>query len=206
MALTLPRIMPCPATIDIAVPSVTNHFVNLHASPAAGFEAPMEMLVACHERVQRSLDLMARLQQHVLATGCDEQARAAARDVLRYFDVAAPLHHQDEELHVFPVLLVGQDAALRQLACELIDDHRRMETAWVAARAALLAIAEDTTGELQLSAAQMAALAYFTGLYAQHIVREEGLAYPGALALLSAADLQIMSQDMMTRRGVAPLS
>jgi hemerythrin-like domain-containing protein len=166
----------------------------------------MEMLVACHERVQRSLDLMARLQQHVLATGCDDQARSAARDVLRYFDVAAPLHHQDEELHVFPVLLVAPDLALRQLASELIADHRRMEAAWVVARAVLLAIAQDTTGTLQLSTAQTVALADFAGLYAQHIVREEGLAYPGALAHLSAVDLQTMSQDMMARRGVTPHS
>jgi hemerythrin-like domain-containing protein len=166
----------------------------------------MDMLVACHERVQRSLDLMARLQQHMLATGCDAQARSAARDVLRYFDVAAPLHHQDEELHVFPVLLGGPDTELRQLACELIDDHRRMEVAWVVARVVLLAIAQDTTGVLHLSPTQTAALADFAGLYAQHIVREEGLAYPGALAQLSAVDLQRMSQDMMTRRGVTPRS
>lgn len=174
----------------------------LHASPAAGLDTPMEMLVACHERVQRSLDLMARLQQHVRTNGCDAQARSAARDVLRYFDLAAPLHHQDEELHVFPPLLAGPDASLRQLALELTDDHRRMEVAWVAARAALVAMAEDTSGTLQFSAAQTAALDYFGGLYAGHIAREEGLAYPGALAQLSAADLRHMSQDMMARRGV----
>jgi hemerythrin-like domain-containing protein len=162
----------------------------------------MEMLVACHERVQRSLDLMARLQQHLLSRGCDEQARLAARDVLRYFDLAAPLHHQDEELHVFPALLVGPDAALRELAGELIEDHRRMEAAWVTARVALAEIAQDTTGALQLSAAQTAALEHFAALYAQHIVHEEGLAYPGALAQLSAMDLELMSKDMMARRGV----
>lgn len=162
----------------------------------------MEMLVACHERVQRSLDLMVRLQQHLLVTGCDEQARSAARDVLRYFDMAAPLHHQDEELHVFPALLSGPDAALCRLAAELIEDHRRMEAAWGAARAALTTVAQDTSGTLQLSAEQTAALDHFGGLYAQHIVREEGLAYPGALAQLSAADLQHMSHDMMARRGV----
>ena len=162
----------------------------------------MEMLVACHERVQRSLDLMVRLQRHVLETGCDAQAQSAARDVLRYFDVAAPLHHEDEELHVFPALLAGPDASLRQLAGELIDDHRRMEAAWSAARAALTAIAQDTSGTLQLSALQTAALDDFGGLYAQHIAREEGSAYPGALAQLTATDLQHMSRDMMARRGV----
>lgn len=30
---------------------------------------------------------------------------------MRYFDLAAPLHHQDEALHLFPPLLAGPDAA-----------------------------------------------------------------------------------------------
>lgn len=60
------------------------------------------MLEACHERVQRTLGLLGRLREHVRKQGVDNDARQAARDVLRYFDIAAPLHHQDEELHVFP--------------------------------------------------------------------------------------------------------
>ena len=32
---------------------------------------------------------------------------------MRYVDLAAPLHHQDEELHVFPLLLAGPGAAVR---------------------------------------------------------------------------------------------
>ncbi|RZI95944.1 MAG: hemerythrin domain-containing protein, partial [Rubrivivax sp.] len=86
-----------------------------HRAPAAGFEAPFEMLGACHERVERMLALLARLQQHVLARGWDESVASAARDVMRYFDLAAPLHHEDEERHVFPPLLAGDDAVLRRV-------------------------------------------------------------------------------------------
>ncbi|MEZ0309011.1 MAG: hemerythrin domain-containing protein, partial [Ramlibacter sp.] len=72
------------------------------SAPAPTFEQPFDMLEACHERVHRSLDLLARLRAHVVTHGADDQARQAAIDVLRYFDVAAPAHHLDEELHVFP--------------------------------------------------------------------------------------------------------
>jgi len=89
------------------------------SSPAAGFEQPYEMLTACHERVQRTLDLLDRLIDHVAQHGLDAQSRSAAADVLRYFDLAAPLHHQDEELHVFPPLLAGEDAALRAVVRRL---------------------------------------------------------------------------------------
>ncbi|WP_332258693.1 hemerythrin domain-containing protein [Polaromonas glacialis] len=82
-----------------------------HRAPAAGFEAPFEMLATCHDRVERMLALQKKLQQHLLDKGCDAPARQAARDVMRYFDLAAPLRHQDEELHVFPPLLAGPDAA-----------------------------------------------------------------------------------------------
>lgn len=177
----------------------------LPLAPQAGFEAPFELLQACHERVQRSLALMARLQQHLLEVGCDDNARQAARDVLRYFDVAAPLHHQDEELHVFPPLLLGADAGLRTLVRTLMQDHRDMEVAWGHAREVLLAIAEDRLGELTLSVSQTGALDQFAALYGQHIAHEEGLAYPAAQAVLSGTALHAMAQDMMQRRGVRPL-
>ena len=86
----------------------------LHSAPAVGFEQPFEMLEACHDRVRRSLDLLARLIVHVDRHGHDTQSRSAARDVLRYFDLAAPHHHEDEERHVFPRLLASGDDALVQ--------------------------------------------------------------------------------------------
>ncbi|MEK9803656.1 MAG: hemerythrin domain-containing protein, partial [Curvibacter sp.] len=92
-------------------------------SPAAGFEQPYDMLTACHERVQRTLALLERLIAHVDRHGHDTQSRSAAADVLRYFDLAAPLHHQDEELHVFPALLAGQDAALQAVVRRLQAEH-----------------------------------------------------------------------------------
>ena len=79
-------------------------------APAAGLDAPFEMLAACHDRVVRMLALQARLRQHLQDKGCDEPARQAARDVMRYFDLAAPLHHQDEELHVFPLKWEAQQS------------------------------------------------------------------------------------------------
>lgn len=186
---------------------ITVHPVLLpgHSAPAAGLEAPFEMLAACHERVERMLALQARLRQHLLDTGCDESARQAARDVMRYFDMAAPLHHQDEELHVFPPLLAGADAALRELAQRLTQAHRQMEVAWTEARRTLLAVAESPAcGWMPLSAAQTEALNQFAALYRQHLDDENSMAYPAAQAALPPAALQAMSRDMMQRRGVAP--
>ena len=175
---------------------------GMHA-PGAGFEAPFEMLAACHERVERMLALLARLQQHLLEHGRDDSARQAARDVMRYFDLAAPLHHQDEELHVFPPLLAGPDAGLRTLVQRLLQDHRDMEAAWPLARSVLHAIAESpATDWTPLVRSQTAALKRFSSLYGRHLLDEDKLAYPAAQAVLAGEALQAMSQDMMQRRGV----
>ena len=174
-----------------------------HSAPAAGFEEPFEMLATCHERVERMLKLQVRLQQHLLDKGCDESARQAARDVMRYFDIAAPLHHQDEELHVFPPLLAGADAGLRELAERLLQDHRRMEVAWAEARRVLLAIADSPeSGWTPLTPDQTATLTQFAVIYSQHLDDEDHVAYPAAQAALSPAAVLAMSEDMMQRRGL----
>ena len=178
-----------------------------HSAPAAGFEEPFEMLATCHERVERMLALQGKLQRHLLDKGCDEPARQAARDVMRYFDLAAPLHHQDEELHVFPALLSGPDTALHALVARLIQNHRDMEVAWVEARRVLLAIADSLESSwTPLTLEQTAALTEFAGLYRQHLDDEDNVAYPAAQAALSPDAVLAMSEDMMQRRGVVPKS
>lgn len=170
-------------------------------TPGAGFDQPFELLAACHERVQRSLDLLQRLQAHLAAHGADAQARDAARDVMRYFDIAAPLHHDDEERHVFPALLAADAARHGALLARLQDDHRRMAAAWPAARAALQAVAD---GSWSSAGADAAASAWrqFADLYGPHIEAEEALAYPAVRLRLTADDVAAMGAEMAARRGL----
>ena len=173
---------------------------SLVASPAAGFEQPFEMLEACHERVQRMLALLARLRAHVRAHGVDVPAQQAARDVMRYFDIAAPHHHQDEELHVFPRLLRQGDPEVVPIVQRLQQDHLEMERRWAAARAVLDRVAR---GELrQLAPDASAALDAFAGLYEEHIQAEERIAYPRARSLMDDRDIAAAGAEMMKRRGV----
>ncbi len=170
-------------------------------SPAAGFDQPFEMLHACHERVQRTLGLLARLRDHLRHQGADAQAREAARDVLRYFDIAAPLHHEDEELHVFPPLLAHGSAAVVELVQALQAEHAAMARHWAAARVPLAALAEGAAGAVPWSPEQEKVLDDFAGLYAEHIVREESVAYPAAQVLLGESGWAPMGLEMARRRG-----
>jgi hemerythrin-like domain-containing protein len=173
----------------------------LHHSPSVGPEAPFELLEACHERVNRSLKLLDKLQNYLLTNGHDASAASAANDVLRYFNLAAPHHHQDEELHVFPPLLALREDSLTGVIHQLIADHRAMERAWVDAAAVLRTIAaHDCSPWTPLESAQIQSLRQFASLYEQHIALEESQIYPRGRQTLAQEQLAAMSADMIARR------
>jgi hemerythrin-like domain-containing protein len=172
---------------------------SLGAKPGPTFDEPFEMLTACHDRANRTLALLARLREHVLQHGADDQARQAARDVMRYFDQAAPQHHHDEELHVFPPLLALGDAAVAGAVRRLQQDHQQMEARWPDARQVLAALAEGRLQQIDASGAQ--ALDAFASLYGDHIVTEDTLVYPAAQGVLDAGAQAAMGREMKQRRG-----
>lgn len=150
------------------------------------------MLLACHERVQRSLDLLQRLQAHAAVHGADAQARDAARDVLRYFDLAGPKHHEDEERHVLPRL---RARGLGALADRLAAEHAEMGRLWAALRPALQALRDGSGPSLDAAACQA-----YAALYAIHMAAEEGQAFPAAARDVDGATLAAMGAEMAARR------
>ncbi len=169
--------------------------IPLHPAPSAGFDEPFEMLAACHERVERMLGLLQRLAEHVAAQGPGEPARQAARDVMRYFDIAGPAHHEDEERHVFPALRALGDPGLAAVVERLHDEHVQMGSAWAALRLELARIAD--AGDATPPRWQA-----FAALYRAHIRAEEDVAYPAALRVLDATARAAMGDEMARRRGV----
>jgi hemerythrin-like domain-containing protein len=167
----------------------------LHAAPAAGFDEPFEMLDACHRRVERMLSLLARLVAHVAEHGADEAAQSAAADVLRYFDIAAPQHHEDEERHVLPALRARGHTAL---ADRLHADHEAMSAGWALLRVPL---AEVAAGRAPAPAA-LARWSDFAVRYTRHLQAEEALAFPAASSTLGVDEQAAMGAEMAARRGV----
>jgi hemerythrin-like domain-containing protein len=175
-----------------------------HSAPSAGFEAPLQMLSACHHRVERQCMTLHRLVPHLVAHGVDADARSAATAVLRYFDTAAPDHHADEETDVFPALIdamAGSDAVcIRELVAALTADHRQLEAHWRRLRPLLQAIAAGQPQLLRDSDVDP-----LLSLYAQHIAREDTELLPMAARLLDDAALTTVGRAMRERRGVAPV-
>lgn len=170
-------------------------------APAAGFEAPLEMLAACHGRIEKQCATLRRLPPHLAAHGADADARAAALAVLRYFDDAALKHHADEEVDLFPALIesmAGSDAVcIHELTRRLAGEHRQLEAAWRCLRPALEGIAAGTAQGLDGEAVEA-----YASLYESHMALEEQELLPMAARLLSDGELDMVGRAMRERRGV----
>lgn len=171
----------------------------LNAPPAAGVEQPFELLAACHERLKRSLRLLERLVAHAERHGADDQAAEAARDVLRYFSIAAPMHHEDEERHLLPLLRTSAQAALVEAAWRMAADHVQMRAEWPAIGEALIRLADQQLPDLVDLRERVAA---FCRLHEAHLALEDGLVLPAAARRADAALQRAMSADMARRRGL----
>jgi hemerythrin-like domain-containing protein len=173
-----------------------------HRSPSVGFEAPFEMLSACHERVERMLALLVKLRHHLSEHGWDTHASKAATDVIRYFDIAAPHHHLDEEMHVFPVVLAMHDTTLDALVLRLKQDHIEMEKSWEIVKQLLASVVNTNANTwVAFSDVENGALDAFAAAYNEHINQEECDVYPAAKRACSQDQLDAMSHEMMRRRG-----
>lgn len=169
----------------------------LMPSPAAGFDDPFALMAACHDRVRRSLDLLARLTAHLAEHGADAAAQSAARDVLRYFDLAAPHHHQDEERHLLPLLQVRPHAAA--LADRLVQDHRALERDWALARQGLQRVAE---GIPEVPPPMLAHWADWSERLRKHASWEDAEVYPLLADALDRAQWALVGKEMAQRRGL----
>ncbi|MDT9000369.1 hemerythrin domain-containing protein [Paucibacter sp. APW11] len=170
----------------------------------SSYEAPFSLLSACHDKVNDSLALLQRLLQHLREQGLDREARDAAQQVLRYFDIAAPLHHEDEELHVFPAIDALGDLTLGKACQRLRDEHQRLIAQWEVLRAQLFQVGRLADGDVPPVLLDLLGRAAetFVKTHEQHLKTEDELIFPCAQSLLSPEAEAAMGQEMSARRGV----
>lgn len=168
---------------------------------APGFDQPIAVLKHCHGRIRKQLGTLERLLSHLPEHGADEQARQAAGAVLKYFEKAAHLHHDDEEQDLIPMLRAvaqGEDAAtLQALAPVILQDHKDMDALWQDLHEQLAAVADGSASTLSSTNVQR-----FCQRYLSHMEREESTLAPMALRLFSAEQMARLGQAMQQRRGI----
>lgn len=173
-------------------------------TPAAGFDQPLELWLACHDRVRRMTNLLERLYEHMRNRGLDDAAKVTATTIRRYFEEAAPRHHEDEEVDLFPLLrrLLPEKAAEDEAAVvatlqRLEGEHASLGQLWQQIRTTLQAIESGQAAPLDADLVRR-----FAAGYRQHCEIEDSIIAAALKRCLGSADLDAVGQAMAERRGV----
>jgi hemerythrin-like domain-containing protein len=182
--------------------------VNLGAKPEHGFDQPLGLLSDCHRRIENFLGMMIRVLARAAggATALGPEEREALEAALKYFDVAAPRHTQDEEESLFPRLRASKhpsaDAALARMQA-LEADHRRAD----AMHADVKELCRRWLDIGPLPAADSKRLGALLGelqqMYARHISLEDAELFPLAARVLNGDQLKEVGVEMARRRGLS---
>lgn len=173
---------------------------------APSFDRPLDLLAACHARILERCATLEKLLSHLAAAheapypAADADARQAARAVLRYFDEAAPLHHDDEERNLF-VLIEEAGGTCAFDLCDFLEgleaDHDVLAELWLRLRAPLAEIASGTTAVLPRQEVER-----FVRLHREHVAFENERLLPLARRVLDADALARLGAAMAARRGL----
>jgi hemerythrin-like domain-containing protein len=170
---------------------------SLLGTAAPGFDRPLDVLEACHDRIARQCDTLEKLLAHLPTHGADDQARQAAHAVTTYFDTPAVHHHDDEERNLFPLLeLAGAPGA-----CDLVEtltlEHDELALLWRQLRPDLQQIEQGMALLLDEGLVRR-----FIALYRSHLEFENTQVLPLARQLLGSAEMERLGRAMAARRGV----
>jgi len=158
-----------------------------------GFDDPIGLLRACHEKMLHHCDLLDGL---VGRDDIDSDAREAARNITRYFTRSAAQHHRDEEEDIFP-RINRLSLKTAELIHNLKKEHEILDALWIKLEPGLKRLPDDGFSDDFRQAA-----AEFTALYRQHIGQENRELLPLAANSLSAQVLKEVGESMARRRGV----
>ena len=164
--------------------------MQLGSIPAPSFEDPIAMLLACHDKIRRFCAELTALPPYIAEHGWDERALTSAQNIRLYFNQAAPLHHLDEEVDVFPAYLPLANAEDAALIRQLCTAHTDMESLWQGLNTQLQAL----TDPLSIDDIQL-----FCLLYQQHMGVEEPL-FTRIQSALQADVLHGLGHNMANRR------
>lgn len=180
---------------------VDNRRMNTLAfgGPQAGPEDPLGWIEACHARIEARLSTLARLEAHHAARGADAELARAVEGIVRYFDEAAPHHHADEDLDLFPRLrrhaLARGDGRVLAALDEAGSAHGPLEAAWDELRPGLLAIDAARGPDRR-------AIEAFSSAYRAHMTLESDTILAAARRWLDAGECREIGAAMARRRGI----
>lgn len=128
------------------------------------------------------------------------QGRVVAREVIAFFAGPSRERNEDEERHVFAILLQSEDAEVKRAAEFLCENHAWIELNWLDIEAPLAALAR---GESVDHRALRSAADVFDALMRDHIALKESLFYPQLRGHLKSDLVRSISPETAAHRDTA---
>ena len=169
---------------------------QLEPQQFASWAEPIDMLYACHSKVKRFCKQLRILPEYLAKNGINQAVKNDVQQIIHYFNLSAPLHHDDEECDFFPALVRVQPQAQSDID-ELESQHELLHQNWALLSAQLEAL---VAGERNDVDAEL--IARFIAGYDVHIAIEEPLFELGRIHL-AQTELERMGKIMAERRKIA---
>jgi hemerythrin-like domain-containing protein len=181
--------------------------ITIGAKPDSPFTEPIGLMTDCHRRIEKFLAQLLLIAREGAGGPLPEARRTAFETALKYFQGAATLHTQDEEVSLFPRLRTSgrpeAGAALARIAM-LEADHRIADEAH--AEVDRLGGKWLNEGRLEDFDAEwlVDVLEKLQAVYKAHIAIEDNEVFPVAARLLDPGEIREVGREMAARRGLDP--
>ena len=170
--------------------------IQLGQKVEAVAEQPLEHLVACHRRILHRLEVLEKIGGALASDPAS--ALAALRNTLRFFDVTARLHTEDEEQSVFPRMRARLSAEELAYVDSLESEHREKEAVFAELKTVAGQLDGGVTPELISRYNELAAR--LCALYRSHIASEDDVLVRVGRRVLTGNELHSIRQEMRARR------
>lgn len=168
---------------------------DIDALPLSLLEAPLDFILAEHDRHRRACNLLKRIAR----LGCVNRDQVLALEEFLAGDLAR--HHDDEDEILFPVLrkrALPEDE-LDEVLLRLEDDHRKSYPLVQDILTFLGSVPEGT--ERPVPSPVAAAILRYVAREQRHLAIENAVVMAIAQVRLTKSDLATMSRLMKVRRG-----
>lgn len=101
------------------------------------YDQPIELLLSCHEKIMHFSSALLKLSIALKQDGWNDEITTSSDQIRRYFNIAAPEHHLDEEVHLFPAIIAldpefeqAQSTEILKVLHRLIQEHVESDLLW----------------------------------------------------------------------------
>jgi len=179
--------------------------ITIGAKPSPDFSNPIELLMDCHRRIERSLAVLVKLAAQAEGRPMTDEQSREWEQALDYFRDAAPRHTADEEESLFPRLRRVDRPEIERALAEMqkleVDHEQADQWHQVVDRLGRQWLSESVLTAYDTERLNQA-LTNLSQLYSRHIALEDNSLFPVAAATLARDEKAEIGTEMAHRRGL----